>query len=793
MKFSEQWLREWVDPPVTTAQLAEQLTMAGIEVEAITPAAPPFTGVIVAEVQTVKIHPESEHLKVCTVSHGTTDPITVVCGAPNVRAGMKAPLACVGAKLPRDLVIERALVRGIASEGMLCSAAELGLAESAEGLLELPQDAPVGQPLWDFFQLGDRSLELKLTPNRGDCLGLAGVAREVGVLNQTPLKGPAPISVAPAIQESFPIEILAPEACPRYAGRVVRNIDSAAQTPLWMKERLRRSGLRGIHPVVDITNYVMLELGQPMHAFDLARLQGGIQVRRAREGEAITLLDGQELRLNPDTLVIADHTQAVAMAGIMGGAGSAVTSETQDIFFESAFFSPDALAGQARRYRLQTDSSYRFERGVDFELQVRAIERATERLVGICGGQPGPVSEQCSRARLPQRQAIQLRAARIRRLLGMEFAAGRVEEILRQLGMEVRTEDAEGWRVTPPSFRFDISMEADLIEEVARVGGYNAIPSHCPKAALTMRPRPEGRIDLSTLRGVLAARGYQEAITYSFVDPVLQGHLDPQQQAIALANPIASDMAVMRTSLWPGLIGALLYNRNRQSNRIRLFETGLVFRRENGEIHQQPVIGGVASGFAYPEQWGSTRREMDFADLKGDVESLLAVTGRSGEFEARPTEHPALHPGQSAVIEVNGKRIGLLGALHPSIAKELDLPQGAFLFQLDLGGITTGQIPRFSPLSKFPLVRRDIALVVDRSISTGELIRCIQQAAPCDLKDLVLFDLYLGEGIDSKKKSLALGLIFQGASSTLIDTEVNTLVEGLVSRLEQELGATLRN
>lgn len=792
MKFSEAWLREWVDPPVSTEALVEQLTLAGLEVDSAEPVAPSFTGVVVAEIVEVRPHAQSEHLKICVVSAGAAIPLTVVCGAANVGAGLRAPLARIGAKLPEAGTIERSVFRGVASDGMLCSAAELGFADGGAGLMELPREAPVGTDLRAFLALDDRSIDVDLTPNRGDCLGVAGIAREVGVRNKIPVSGPRLQPVAASIQDTFPVVILAPSACPHYAGRVVRGIDPRAETPMWMRERLRRSGVRAISAVVDITNYVMLELGQPMHAFDLARLAGAIKVRFAEHGERMRLLDGQELLLGADTLVIADEERAVAVAGIMGGRDTAVTDATRDIFFESAFFAPRAMAGQARRYRLQTESSQRFERGVDFDLQVRAIERATELLLLICGGQPGPVTAHRSEEHLPRRHPILLRASRIKRLLGISIPGDQVTDTLRRLGMRVEASD-DTWRVTSPAFRYDVEIEADLIEEVARIGGYDHVPSHVPVTALHMSATPETKVNLSRIRHALVDRGMQEAVTYSFVDPVIQSRLAPETEALILANPIGPDMAAMRTSLWPGLIQALLYNQNYQAARVRLFEIGLVFSRVDGVIEQRGMIGGAAMGFGYPEQWGAARRAADFYDLKGDVEAILALGGRPDSYEFKAGGQAALHPGQSAVITCDGVAIGMLGALYPSLADELGLRQPVFVFQLELEAVTSGRLPSFRPVVKFPTVRRDLSVVVDRQVSASQVMSCIASAAPGLMVDLQLFDVYQGEGVDLGNKSLALGLIFQGSSSTLVDQEIDALVERVLVKLRWELGAKLRS
>jgi len=791
VKFSEKWLREWVDPPVSTEELAEQLTKAGLEVDGVEPVATRFEGVVVGEVLTVEPHPDADRLRVCRVDVGQDGPLDIVCGAPNVQVGMRAPTALVGTRLPSGMTIKRAKLRGVSSAGMLCSVQELGLAETAEGLLPLPGDAPVGQEAWEYLGLEDASIEVDLTPNRGDCLGIAGIAREVGVVNRCSVTGPALDPVAPVIQDEFPVRIDAPEDCPRYVGRVIRGIDPAAPTPLWMQERLRRSGLRSISAVVDVTNYLLLELGQPMHAFDLARLEGGIRVRRARPGETIALLDGSALTLHEDTLVIADEAGAQALAGIMGGLDSAVSEDTRDIFLESAYFTPATIAGRARRYGMATDSSHRFERGVDFELQRRAVERATALLVDIVGGEPGPVIEAAFTEHLPSRAPILLRQARIRRVLGMEVAPETTADILRRLGMGVEAQ-GQDWRITPPSFRFDMAIETDLIEEIVRILGYEQVPGVPPMAHLQVRPDPESRIGLGHMRRLLVDRGYQEAITYSFVDPVSQSRLDPDPTPIPLSNPISADMAVMRTSLWPGLVKALAYNQNRQQGRVRLFESGLRFTREGEETRQTLALAGVVAGTAYPEQWGEPQRAVDFYDVKADVEALLGLGGSGDAFAFSPARHPSLHSGQTAAISRAGEQVGVLGALHPGLLDTLGLTGPVYLFELSLVAIEAGRLPHFHALSRFPAIRRDIAIIVDEQISAQAVRNCIGQVAPDVLKKLELFDVYRGEGIDSGKKSLALGLTLQHDSRTLTDEEVDGLVTRVVESLNQDLGGTLR-
>ncbi len=791
MKLSEKWLREWVDPPVTTEVLVRQLTTVGLEVESVEPVAAAPMGIVVAEVLQTVPHPDADRLHLCTVAFGADEPVEVVCGAPNVRAGLRVPYAPVGTRLPGGKKIRAAKIRGIQSHGMLCSPIEIGLGEESDGIMELGEDALTGASLRDYLDLDDVSIDINLTPNRGDCLGVIGVAREVGMINGCKVNVPPIPPVHSTVTDELSIVLEAPAECPRYVGRVIRDIDPAARTPSWMLERLRRSGVRGINPVVDVTNYVMLELGQPMHGFDLKFLEDGIQVRRASAGEALTLLDGQKLSLDAEALVIADGSGAVALAGVMGGLASAVTSSTRDIFLESAFFEPRHVAGDARRYGLHTDASHRFERGVDPEHQRRAVERATGLLLEIVGGDPGPVSEARSDLHLPKREPVRLRRVRIKRLLGIDVDAAVVTETLRrlELGVDV-TQDA--WEVTPPAFRFDISIEADLIEEVARVVGYDSLPSHRPAGELLVASSSESSTSLSQYRQVLVQRGYHEAITYSFVDSELQARLDPNADFIRLANPISADMGVMRTTLWTGLVQALLYNTKRQQPGVRLFEAGLVFSRVDGSVVQRRTIAGVATGPAEPGQWTTPKRELDFFDVRGDVEALLEQGGAGDEYRIRPTTHPALHPGGAAEIERNGAPVGLIGMLHPHLARELKSAGPIFAFELELAAIERGRLPRFEELSKFPGLRRDIAVVVDETVSAQSVRDCVGQSATDMLKNLELFDVYQGEGIDSGKKSLALSLTFQASSRTLNDAEVDSLVTKVVDSLAAELGAVLR-
>ncbi|EPN6725612.1 phenylalanine--tRNA ligase subunit beta [Pseudomonas sp. GD03817] len=792
MKFSEQWLRGWVNPQVSRDELVARLSMAGLEVDSVTPAAGQFSGIVVGEILATEQHPDADKLRVCQVSSGQ-ETFQVVCGAPNARPGIKIPFAMIGAELPGDFKIKKAKLRGVESFGMLCSAAELQISEENDGLLELAADAPVGEDIRTYLSLDDASIEIGLTPNRGDCLSIAGLARDVSALYDTPVTRPVVPAVAAAHDEVRPVEVSAPAACPRYLGRVIRNVDLSKSTPLWMVERLRRSDVRSIDAAVDITNYVMLELGQPMHAFDLAEINGGIRVRMAEEGEKLVLLDGQEVALRADTLVIADHTRALAIAGVMGGEHSGVNTEkTRDLFLESAFFEPISVAGKARSYGLHTDASHRYERGVDSQLAREAMERATQLLLDIVGGEAGPVVEAVSEQHLPQVAPVTLRAERITQMLGMEMDPAQVEQLLNALELTT-TKSGEGqWTVSVPSHRFDISLEVDLIEELARLYGYNNLPVRYPQARLAPQGKPETRGDLPTLRRLLVARGYQEAITYSFIDPKLFELFSPGVEPLLLANPISSDMAAMRASLWPGLVKALQHNLNRQQDRVRLFESGLRFVGQLGDLQQQPMIAGVITGSRLPEGWANGRDGVDFFDVKADVEALLGYSGALSDFTFSAGKHPALHPGQTAAIERDGKLVGYLGAIHPELAKALGLDRPVFLFELVLGDVVEGRLPKFSELSKFPETRRDLALIAGRDVASSAVLELIRDNAGEWLTDLRLFDVYQGKGIDPDRKSLAVGLTWQHPSRTLNDDEVNTTLQNILTSLEQRLNTTLR-
>ncbi|AZE73905.1 Phenylalanyl-tRNA synthetase beta chain [Pseudomonas synxantha] len=791
MKFSEQWLRGWVSPQVSRDELVARLSMAGLEVDSVTPAAGVFSGVVVGEVLSTEQHPDADKLRVCQVSNGV-ETFQVVCGAPNVRPGLKIPFAMIGAQLPGDFKIKKAKLRGVESNGMLCSQAELQVGEGNDGLMELPADAPVGQDIRAYLELEDASIEVDLTPNRGDCLSLAGLAREVGALYNTPVARPVVAAVPAVHDEVRSIDVLAPNACPRYLGRVIRNVDLSKPTPLWMVERLRRADVRSIDAAVDITNYVMLELGQPLHAFDLAEINGGIRVRMAEEGEKLVLLDGQEVSLRADTLVIADHSRALAIAGVMGGEHSGVSATTRDIFLESAFFDQIAIAGKARSYGLHTDASHRYERGVDWKLAREAMERATGLLLDITGGEAGPITETVNEQFLPSIAPITLRAKSVEQMLGLVIDPTEIEQLLSALGLGISSSGEGQWQVEVPSHRFDISLEVDLIEELARLYGYNRLPVRYPQARLAPQPKAEARAHLPELRRLLVARGYQEAVTYSFIDPKQFELFNPGVEPLLLANPISNDMAAMRSSLWPGLVKALSHNLNRQQDRVRLFESGLRFVGQLDGLKQEPMLAGVVCGSRLPEGWAQGRDVVDFFDVKADVEAVLGFAGALDAFTFVPGSHPALHPGQTARIEREGRLVGFVGAIHPELSKTLGLDRPVFVFELLLAEVATGKMPKFSELSRFPEVRRDLALIADRDVAATAVLDVIRENAGEWLTDLRLFDVYQGKGIDPHRKSLAVGLTWQHPSRTLNDDEVNTTTQNILTSLEQRLNATLR-
>ncbi|WP_441257536.1 phenylalanine--tRNA ligase subunit beta [Vibrio sp. Vf1514] len=795
MKFSESWLREWVNPAVTTDELTHQITMAGLEVDDVLPVAGTFTGVKVGHVVECGQHPDADKLRVTKVDVGEEELLDIVCGAPNCRQGLKVAVATVGAVLPGDFKIKKAKLRGQPSHGMLCSFSELGIDVESNGIMELAEDAVIGTDFREFLALNDVTIDVDLTSNRADCFSLRGMAREVGVLNRADVAEPAVSPVAPTIDANISIEVKAPAACPRYLGRIVKNVNVQAQTPLWMQEKLRRCGIRSIDPIVDITNYVMLEQGQPMHAFDLAKIEGGIVVRLAEQGEKLTLLDGNEAELNADTLIIADHNKALAIAGIFGGEHSGVSTETKDVLLECAFFAPDHIRGRARSYGLHTDSSMRYERGVDYALQHAAMERATQLLIDICGGDVAPVVAAESDADLPKPNTVALRRTKLDNLLGHHIADADVVEILQRLGMSVET-TAEGWTATAPTWRFDIAIEQDLVEEVGRIYGYDNIPNQAPAAALNMNLHKEANLPLKRVRDLLVDRGYHEAITYSFVEPEQQKLIVPDVEPLILPNPISADMSAMRLSLIQGLLNTVVHNQKRQQPRVRLFEQGLRFipdqAAENG-MRQEPILAGVISGTRGEEHWNLETATVDFFDLKGDVEAILELTANGKAYSFAAAKHPALHPGQSAAIVLDGKTIGVIGTVHPELERKFGLNGRTIVFEIEWSAINTKVIPEAVALSKFPSNRRDIAVVVDDAVASGDIVKaCLAQGGEF-LKDAKLFDVYVGKGVEDGKKSLAIALTLQSAERTLEDADIAGAVEAIVAHVSAKFGATLRD
>ncbi len=790
MKFSEQWLRQWIDPPIDSDTLCEQITMAGLEVDGVEPACQEFSDVVVAEVKTVEKHPDADRLHVCQVDDGNEE-LTIVCGAPNVRPGLKTALARVGASLPGMPKLKAAKLKGVLSHGMLCSARELGLGDDHDGIMELPEAEQTGQQLDELVGKGDRVIEISLTPNRGDCLSIRGIAREVAVLNQMPfVDSHADTEPDIASQQQRDVNVAEPVSCPRYCGRIIEAVDTGVQTPLWMVERLRRSGIRSINIVVDITNYVMLELGQPMHAFDNDKLNGAIQVRFPAKNEQVTLLDEEAYELNPDTLVIADDSGPLAMAGIMGGLNSAVGDNTSTLFLESAFFAPEAIIGKARQYGLHTDSSHRFERGVDPQLCIEAIKLATVLILEHCGGQAGPVTAVSDEQQIPENPSITLRKDRIQRLLGLVLDDAFISNTLDTLGMQSQFYKNQ-WVVKAPSHRFDINIEADLIEELVRIHGYNEVQPAAVPASLKIK-RPDTSLNsLATLRNTLVNRDYQEIISYSFVPPELNKLLKVKDKGLALANPISPELGEMRQSLWPGLLNTLQYNVKRQQSRVRLFETGLIFSGAEN-LRQYPVLSGIMYGNKYNKQWDINNTLCDLYDLKQDVQALLKASFAADSLDFRSGEHAMLHPGQTVRVVVGDEDIGIFGQLHPRIRAELGIPNDVYLFEFIINKLSITKPIKYQPISRYPAVARDIAVVLDDSIALAEVLAEIKKSATNLLTNLELFDVYHGEGIEKGKKSLALGLTFQTTSSTLKDEEVEAIMKEVIAGLNDKFGATLR-
>ena len=791
MKISENWLRTWVNPAIDSETLSNQLTMLGLEVDELAPVAKPFTGVVVGEVLTVEQHPDADRLRVTTINIGSGEPLQIVCGAPNVRVGMKAPVATIGAVLPGDFKIKKGKLRGVESQGMLCGASEIDLEDKIDGLLELPVDAPVGMNIREYLKLDDNVIDISITPNRGDCFSIRGIAREIAVINQLQANEPKIQPISATISDEKAVTITT-EGTPRYLGRIIKNVNVKAATPEWMVQALARSSLRTHSILVDITNYVLLELGQPMHAFDLAKIEGSIQVRQAQPQEKLTLLNDQEVELQDDMMVIADDQKALAIAGIMGGLDSSVTDDTQDIFLESAFFAPLAIAGRARRFGLHTDSSQRYERGVDFELPMIAMHRASELIQAFAGGEFGPITVAEQEALLPKREAIALQQAQVDQLLGYEVVGDFIADALTRLGCVVETKAQGEWSVVPPSHRYDMAIYQDLIEEVARIHGYDNIQISLPKIDVQLE-KYQDRFEIAQLRQTVATLGYQEAISFSFADAKLEKQLNPNVQPLMLANPISSDLAAMRSTLLSSLIPCVQYNLNRQQQRVRFFELGLRFDYQNAQsihdLQQIPTLALIAVGSRTPESWHVKPQAMDFFDFKGEIEEILAAGRVNVEFVR--TERAWLHPGQSAEILVNGQSIGYLGRLHPSLENELDLGT-TWVAELDQQAVLQSYVSNFTELSRFPSVRRDIALLISDKIEVRDIQRLIEQTGGELLDSTWLFDVYTGQGVEQGKRSLAFALLWQHPARTLEDAEIKSGMDNIIQVLEDTYQATLR-
>lgn len=791
MKISENWLRTWVNPAIDSDTLSDQLTMLGLEVDELAPVAKPFTGVVVGEVLTVEQHPDADRLRVTTVNIGSGEPLQIVCGAPNVRAGMKAPVATIGAVLPGDFKIKKGKLRGVESQGMLCGASEIDLEDKIDGLLELPADAPVGVNIREYLKLDDNVIDISITPNRGDCFSIRGIAREVAVINQLQMNEPEIKSVDATITDEKKV-VINTDGAPRYLGRVIKNVDVKAATPEWMEQALARSGIRTHSILVDVTNYVLMELGQPMHAFDLAKIEGAVHVRQAQPQEKLQLLNDQEVELQEDVMVIADDQKALAIAGIMGGLASSVTDDTTDIFLESAFFAPLAIAGRARRFGLHTDSSQRYERGVDFELPLIAMNRASQLIQELAGGEFGPITVAEKADLLPKREAIELKQAQVDQLLGYKVAAEFITDALTRLGCEVTIQADGEWSVVPPSHRYDMAIYQDLIEEVARIDGYDNIQISLPSMDVQLA-KYQDRFEIAQLRQTVVTLGYQEAISFSFADAKLEKQLNPQVSPLMLANPISSDLAAMRSTLLSSLIPCVQYNLNRQQSRVRFFELGLRFDYQNAnsiqDLKQIPTLALVAVGSREPESWHAKPQPMDFFDFKGEVEEILAA-GRV-KVEYVRSERPWLHPGQSAEILVDGQSIGYLGRLHPSLENELDLST-TWVAELDQAAVLQSYVSNFTELSRFPSVRRDIALLISDNINVRDIQQLIEKTGGELLDSTWLFDVYTGQGVEEGKRSLAFALLWQHPSRTLEDAEIKSGMDNIIQVLENTYQATLR-
>jgi len=787
MNISTTWLREWVNPDVSDEVLAEKLTMAGLEVDGIAPVAPSFDGVVVGQVVSCEKHPNADKLSLCQVNIGQSDNLQIICGAPNVKQALKVVVATVGSKLPNGLKIKKATLRGVESCGMLCSEAELGISDSHEGIMELSSDAALGESVRIHLDLDDQIIELDITPNRGDCFSVLGVAREVCASYDLTMPSPT-YKAEEKGSTDFATKVSNTKACPKYLTRVIKGINNTIETPQWMVQKLKRASQQIHSPVVDITNYVLLELGQPMHAFDLQKISGGIDVRLAKKGEKLELLNEQTISLREDTLVIADENSAIAMAGVMGGMSTATQRESSEILLESAFFEPVSMAGVARSYGLHTESSLRFERGVDFNLAHLALERATELVLAICGGEASQINECIDNTQLPDIKPIKITQEKISKVLGFELEPNWIEAKFESLNFDIVEKTDNSWTIVPPSFRFDIRIVADLIEELARLYGYDRLPVKSLTLDANITSASQASVDAYDIAQALVNRGYQEVITYSFISAEYQELIDPRAKKITLNNPISEDMSVMRSCLWPGLLQTIESNQRRGHHNARFFESGLCFAGISAADQVQKIAGAIC-GDRHGAQWASESKILDFFDAKADVESLLSLRAQEVTFEV--SEHPALQAGQAAKIVKNGNIIGYLGALSPIIQKKLSLPK-VYLFELVQAECQQGEIASYRDFSSFQASQRDIALVLNKEIQASDLITAIKNLKQEHLIDVGIFDVYEGEHIESGKKSIALNLSYQSNEATLTDEQLNHNVDKILSHLLTEFSAQLR-
>lgn len=788
MKISEKWLRDWVNPSVSSDELVEQLTMLGLEVDDVMPAAGEFTNVVIAEIVAMEKHPDADKLNVCQVNAGTGENLQIVCGAPNARVGLKAPLAMIGAVLPGNFKIKKSKLRGLESNGMLCSNVELGLSEDHSGLLELPHSAPVGKNIREYYELEDIIIDIDLTPNRADCFCIKGIAIDVACLNGLEVNAQALKNIEESHDETIAVNVTAEKECPRYLCRVINNVDNTKQTPIWMQEILRRSGIRSIHPVVDVTNFVMLELGQPMHGFDKTAIDGQINVKMANKGEVVTLLDGKEIKLDESFLMIADNSQNLAIAGVMGGDSSGVTHETQNIVLESAYFNPATIMGKSRDIGVHTESALRFERGVDPQLQFQAMQRATALILDICGGEVGPITESMAKEYIPNQAEITLTADKLIRVLGFEVPTQQVTDILQGLTMNVVV-NKDSWTVIAPSSRFDIEIEEDLIEEVVRIVGYDKMPSANLTGQSVIMQLPEEHISHDKIKNQLCDLGYVEAINYSFISEKQLKEFDMYSQSIPLKNPLTEEFSVMRTSLLPGMMQTIKYNLRRQNDNIKMFETGNVFHKDSS-IKEDDKLIAICTGKRHIEHWSMSKQPLDFFDSKGDLEALLDKCNT--EYLFNKSEHTFLHPGRQASIEIEGKNMGWIGQIHPELCRRIGVKKEVYAFELFMKNIQNTTLPEFEDISKFPSVRRDLAMIVNDEVSHQQIAQLISDEIGDLLVDTIVFDEYKGENIEKGKRSLAVGLVMQQKNATFEDKDVDKLMSKVVSSMTENLSIEIR-